>query len=312
MYRAFSTVSATAVASLICASLIGSALPAYAGNGCQDFTAGPGLLPNETIVSGGIERSYLLYVPSTYTPNRPMPLVFNFHGLGSSGPAQFAYSELAALAETFKFILVSPNGLGNSWNGGFCCGYAAANGIDDVGFTSDMIDEISGSYCVHPDRVYSTGISNGGFMSYRLACDLADRIAAIGPVAAANVTFSCAPSRPVPVIAMNGTDDVLVSYAGGEASIQGWAEGNGCSEQTEVTYDHGDATCVAYQDCAEDATVELCTIDGGGHNWPGAIDLVELDPILYWWAGYTTQDIDASREIWKFFAEHQMPEAEAD
>jgi polyhydroxybutyrate depolymerase len=312
MFQAFRTISAFSISALAGASLIGAALPAHAGKGCQDLTAGAGMFLNETLVSGGIERSYLLYVPSTYKPNRPMPIVLNFHGLGSSGIAQFGYTEMSALAEKFKFILVAPNGLGNSWNGGACCGFAAENDIDDVGFASDLIDAISASYCVNPDRVYATGISNGGFMSYRLACDLADRIAAIGPVAAANLTFSCEPSRPVPVIALNGTDDVLVSYAGGQASLQAWAAGNGCSGETTVTDDHGDATCVAYQDCEEDATAELCTIDGGGHNWPGAIDLFELDPILYWWAGHTSQDIDASREIWKFFAEHPMPGAETD
>jgi polyhydroxybutyrate depolymerase len=297
---------------LIVGLAMGPAFLAHAGEGCQDLTAGSGYFPGETISSGGLERSYVLYVPSTYVSNRPMPLVFNFHGFGSTGEEQFAYSELFSLAEKFKFILVSPDGLGNSWNGGACCGFAAAAGIDDVGFTSDMIDEISSEYCVNPDRIYSTGISNGGFMSYRLACDLADRIAAIGPVAAANLTISCEPLRPVPVIAMNGTDDILVSYAGGLASVQAWAAGNGCSDATEVVYDEGEVTCVAYQDCAEDATAEMCTIDGGGHNWPGAIDLFELDPVLYFWAGHTTQDIDASREIWKFFAEHPMPGADED
>jgi len=297
---------------LTVALTIGPALAAHAGKGCQDFTAGSGFFPGETIDSGGYERSYILYVPTTYKPNRPMPLVFNFHGLGSTGAGQFSYTEMSSLAEKFKFILVSPNGLGNSWNGGFCCGFAAENGIDDVGFTSDMIDAISSEYCVNPDRIYATGISNGGFMSYRLACDLSDRIAAIGPVAAANLTTSCAPSRPVPVIAMNGTDDVLVSYAGGLASVQGWAASNGCSSATEIAYDEGEVTCVAYQDCEEGATVELCTVDGGGHNWPGAIDLFELDPITYWWAGHTTQDIDASREIWKFFAGRPMPWADED
>jgi polyhydroxybutyrate depolymerase len=297
---------------LIVGLMMGSTSPARAGEGCQGLTAGSGFYPAETIVSGGLDRSYVLYVPTTYKPNRPMPLVFNFHGLGSTGIDQFAYSELSVLAEKFKFILVSPNGLGNSWNGGGCCGFAAEFDIPDVAFTADMIDAISSEYCVNPDRIYSTGISNGGFMSYRLACDLSDRIAAIGPVAAANVTLSCDPSRPVPVIAMNGTDDILVSYAGGLASIEAWAAGNGCSDTTQIVYDEGEVTCVAYEDCAEDATVELCTIEGGGHNWPGAIDLFELDPVLYWWAGHTTQDIDASREIWKFFAERPMPGADED
>jgi polyhydroxybutyrate depolymerase len=170
-----------------------------------------------------------------------------------------------------------------------------------------MIDQISAQYCINQDRIYATGISNGGFMSYRLACDLADRIAGIGPVAARIVTPSCEPSRPVPVIAMNGTDDLLVGYAGGLASTQAWAAGNACSSDMQVVFDEGEVTCVAYEDCAEAATVEFCSIEGGGHNWPGAIDLFELDPITYWWAGHTTQDIDASRAIWKFFAEHPIP-----
>jgi polyhydroxybutyrate depolymerase len=297
---------------LIVGLMMGPTLPAHAGKGCQDLTAGSGYFPSETIVSGGIPRSYILYVPTTYKANRSMPLVFNFHGLGSNAASQFAYSELAGLAEKFKFIMVAPNGLGNSWNGGYCCGFAAANGIDDVGFTSDMIDTISSEYCINPDRIYSTGISNGGFMSYRLGCDLSDRIAAIGPVAAANVTTSCAPSRPVPVIAMNGTDDVLVNYAGGLASVQAWAAGNGCSATPEVVYEEGEVTCVAYEDCDEGATVELCTVEGGGHNWPGAIDLVEQDPVLYWWAGHTTQDIDASRAIWKFFAGRSLSGSDQD
>lgn len=292
---------------LVACLMLGVAIPAHAGKGCKGLTAGSGFFPNETIFSGGMERSYLLYVPTRYKSNRPMPMVFNFHGLGSNGAQQYAYSELSALAEKFKFILVSPNGVGNSWNAGFCCGAAVAAQIDDVGFTSDMIDEISSDYCVNPDRVYSTGMSNGGYMSYRLACDLADRIAAIGPVAAANRTVSCDPSRPVPVIAMNGTDDLLVDYADGLVSVQAWAAANACSDIPEVVYDKGDVTCVAYENCAENATSQLCTVDGGGHTWPGAIDLLELDPVLYWWAGKTSQDIDASRAIWKFFAGRPIP-----
>ena len=292
---------------LVACLMLGVAIPAHAGKGCKGLTAGSGFFPNETIFSGGMERSYLLYVPTRYKSNRPMPMVFNFHGLGSNGAQQYAYSELSALAEKFKFIMVSPNGVGNSWNAGFCCGAAVAAQIDDVGFTSDMIDEISSDYCVNPDRVYSTGMSNGGYMSYRLACDLADRIAAIGPVAAANRTVSCDPSRPVPVIAMNGTDDLLVDYADGLVSVQAWAAANACSDIPEVVYDKGDVTCVTYENCAENATSQLCTVDGGGHTWPGAIDLLELDPVLYWWAGKTSQDIDASRAIWKFFAGRPIP-----
>ena len=90
--------------------------------------------------------------------------------------------------------------------------------------------------------------------------------------------------------------------------MEAWALNNGCSNETTVVYQKGDATCRAYEDCEEDASVVFCTIDGGGHNWPGAIDLYALDPITYYWAGYTTQDVDASLKIWKFFAEHSFPD----
>lgn len=282
---------------------------AYAGPGCQDLTGEPGFFPSETISSGGMERSYMLYVHSRYNNSRPTPLVFNFHGLDSNAAGQYGYTEMHMLAEKFKFILVTPNGYGSSWNGGLCCDPAAAADIDDVGFASDLIDKIMEDYCINPDRVFSTGISNGGFISNRLACELSDRIAAIAPVASANYTnytLACAPPRPVPIIAFNGTADVLVPYAHGVASMQAWANHNGCSGETEIYYQEGDVTCIAYKECDEGADVVPCTIAGGGHNWPGAIDLFELDPVTYWWAGYTTQDIDASRAIWKFFADHSM------
>jgi polyhydroxybutyrate depolymerase len=282
-----------------------------AGPGCKSLEGEPGFYPNLTIESGGLTRTYHLYVPPKYKNSRPTPLVFNFHGLGSNGLSQYSYSEMEALAEKYKLIIVAPEGIGNSWNGGLCCDPAATENYDDVGFVSDLIDKIMEDYCINPDRIFATGISNGGFISNRLACELSDRIAAIAPVASANYTnysLSCQTPRPVPVIAFNGTDDILVPYNAGMASIQAWAINNGCSNETTITYQKGDVTCIAYEDCQEDATVEFCTVDGGGHNWPGAIDLVELDPVTYWWAGYTTQDIDASRAIWKFFAEHSFPD----
>ena len=285
--------------------------PAHAGPNCKDLTGETGLFPYETISSGGLERSYSLYVHSRYKNSRPTPVVFDFHGLGSNAEGEYWYTQMSVLAEKFKFILVTPQGFGNSWNGGGCCNPAAAYDIADVAFVSELIDEVTKDYCINPDRVFATGISNGGFISNRLACELSDRIAAIAPVASANYTFSCAPSRPVPIIAFNGTEDVLVPYAAGVATIEDWAYRNACSAETETYYQEGDVTCIEYQGCSEGADVVYCTIDGGGHNWPGAVDIFELDPVTFWWAGYTTQDIDASRAIWKFFADHSM-EGEGD
>lgn len=276
-------------------------------NSCMGLSTESGYFPGLTIFSGGMERSYILYVPDIDDPSRPMPLVFNFHGLGSTGEAQFAYSEFAALADIHKFIVVSPQGIGNSWNAGECCDVAAEAAVDDVGFTADMIEQVSSEYCVDPDRIYASGMSNGGFMSYRLACEMADRFAAIGPVAARNMTVSCAPSRPVPMIAMNGTLDILVEYPQAALDAEAWAAANQCSPESTLVYQQGDVTCASYNECAQGATTEFCTVDEGGHTWPGAIDLFELDPVQYYWAGKTTQDIDGSAEIWRFFSEHPRP-----
>ena len=214
----------------------------HAGPECKYLTGEPGYFPDETIISGDIERTYILYVPPKYKNNRPTPLVFNFHGLGGDAESHLYYTQMFDLADKFKFILVAPNGVGNSWNAGLCCAPANLLGIDDVGFVSDLIDKISDDYCINPDRIFATGISNGGFISNRLACELSDRIAAIAPVASANLTLPCETIRPVPIIAFNGTADVLVSYANGASSIEAWAERNGCSDETYVVYQKGEVT----------------------------------------------------------------------
>ena len=278
-----------------------------ATNPCEGLSTESGYFPDLKIFSGGMERSYILYVPAIENPSRPMPLVFDFHGRGSTGEAQFNYSNFDALADKHKFILVSPNGIGNTWNAGDCCGVAVEAAIDDVSFTEDTIEHVSREYCIDPHRIYASGMSNGGYMSYRLACEMADRIAAIGPVAARNRTLACAPSRPVPMIAMNGTEDILVDYSLAVSSVEMWIASNQCSGEQQIVYKKEDVTCVSYSECAQGATTEFCTVDGGGHSWPGAIDLFELDPEVFFWAGKTTESIDASIKIWNFFAGHPRP-----
>jgi polyhydroxybutyrate depolymerase len=297
----------------------GPAFPAQAGDHCRERTGQSGYF-NKIIdpVDSSWPRNYILYVPPGYRSNKATSLVFNFHGWGQNAAEYFAYTRMDALADKYKFILVTPAGLANSWNAGTCCGPAAALGIDDVGFTSDMIDQISSEYCIDQDRIYATGLSNGGSMSWRLACDLGDRIAGIAPVAGGMMLPPwphpeyCAPSRPVSVIAFHGTDDVYGTYddpspwggLGGLPSAEFWAAGI-CTDTTEVVYAEGEVTCFAYTECLEHGRVEFCTVEGGGHNWPGAIDPCESDPSNCWWAGYTTQDIDASRTIAKFFKKHR-------
>ncbi len=278
-----------------------------------------GTFPRKLILSGGLDRQYDLFVPSSYTPGKPSPLVFNFHGFTANPEGQDWLSLMSNLAEEAGFILATPKGSGNeeflSWNAGECCGQAVLENVNDVAFTSDMIDRISAEYCVDPSRIYATGMSNGAFLSYRLACELADRIAAIGPVAGVTVVDPCLPSRPVPIISFHGTDDLLVWYGGGvyesaPRTIARWSMRNGCSREIETVYQKGNVRCDSYRKCKGDATVELCTIDGGGHTWPGGRDMSLLAPYTFGLEGETTRDINASRAMWEFFQKHPMPQAD--
>lgn len=246
-----------------------------------------------------------MHVPPRHDGKTPLPVVLNFHGRLSS-PSQAEWiSEMTPKADASGFVVVYPAGIGQTWNGGFCCGQAQSENVDDVGFTRALLDELGAKLCIDARRVFATGLSNGGFMSHRLACELADRIAAVGPVAGHLLLPSCKPSRPVPVIHFHGTSDTVVPYGGGlgmasvESSLAGWAERNGCTGSAKETFARGDAKCVTWDGCTAGADVTLCTIDGGGHTWPGGPALPGL--------GKTSKDLDATDAMWTFFATHAMP-----
>ena len=262
-----------------------------------------------TLEHGGVERRYRLHLPEGYD-RASTPLVFNFHGFTSSATDQEYYSVMDETADREGFAVAYPQGTGvpASWNAGACCGSAVEEDVDDVGFVSAMIDAIGESVCLDPARVYSTGLSNGGFLSYRLACELSDRIAAIAPVAGVMGMETCEPTRAVPVMHFHGTADALVPYGGGgatgfasvDATVGDWVERDGCSGEPEVTFDDGDAHCEAWTGCAEGSAVELCVIDGGGHTWPGG----RVPAVV----GVTSDDLSASERMWDFFAAHPLPQ----
>ncbi len=245
-----------------------------------------------TIQSGGASRTFGLHAPPSYDPTVPTPVVVNFHGLTSNAGQQAIFSGMSAKADEAGFLVAHPEGIGASWNGGGCCGTAASSGVDDVGFVADLLDEIESIACVDTSRVYATGMSNGGFMSHRLGCDLADRFAAIAPVAGLNAAASCDPARPIPVLQIHGTGDTVVAYTGVAPTISGWVARNGCSDATEVVFESGTATCEAHRDCDEGAEVVLCTLEGFGHWWPGAFGAAD--------------DLIATDEIWAFFEGHSL------
>ena len=257
------------------------------------------------------QRAFVVHVPPSYDPTKPTPLVLNFHGYSMNPRLEDWLTSMSAKADAAGFILVYPEGTGSplSFDGGNCCGDSRHDHVDDVGFTRAMLDALEANLCVDPARVYATGMSNGGFMSHRLACDLSDRIAAIASVAGVNATTDCHPLRPVPVLDLHGTANPVVPYTGNprdgwrsvDDTIAGWVARDGCTGSTTALAT-SDVTCVSHAPCAAGAEVELCTIQGGGHTWPGGKDVPHFLGI-----GKTTHAINADDLIWSFFERHPMP-----
>ncbi len=227
------------------------------------------------------------------------PLLIDLHGRGGTAETHALLSNFDALAEAEGFTLVQPQGAGgdNTWNAGLCCGGAQTGPVDDVGAIAALLDSLAP--CFDPARVYATGISNGAFMAHRLACELAERIAGIGPVAGGNLMLACQPSRPVPVLQFHGTADAIVPFEGfaGFVSIPdstaGWVARNGCDPSPQVVFEEADVRCERWTGCEGGASVQLCVIEEGGHTWPGGPAIPGL--------GHTTQTISASRMMWDFF-----------
>jgi polyhydroxybutyrate depolymerase len=265
----------------------------------------------DTIAHQNIDRSYILYVPATYDPNSPAPLVLNFHGYTSDAGQQMFYGDFRPVADTAGFILVHPQGtkdnLGNNyWNSGW------GGTVNDVSFTEALIDSLSAEYNINPDRVYSTGMSNGGFMSYHLACNLSNRIAAIASVTGSmnEGQLSCNTSHPMPVMQIHGTSDPTVPYLGLAGSFQPiedvvdyWVSFNSCDINPTITavsnsslLDLCTAEHIVYKNGNKGVEVEFYKVTNGAHTWPGSAITI----------GTTNQDFNASKEIWRFFSAYDI------
>lgn len=287
---------------------------------CSRSAPPPSTDTKRTLTYDGIERTYLLHIPASYDENTPAPLVLSLHGGGGDAENQRRVSGFDQLADEQGFIVVYPNGTGRlgdkilTWNGGTCCGYAQENGIDDVGFIRALIAELRLQYNIDPKRIYAAGISNGGIMSYRLACEAADLFAAIAPVSGTQNLATCQPSEAVSVIHFHGTADEHLPYDGGvgSKSITGvsyvsvsdtlafWILRDNCPSRAVIEHS-GEITHLSYSPCASGTSVELYKIEGGGHAWPGA------DGPAWLGGDEPTQSISATRLIWEFFAAHPKP-----
>jgi len=258
----------------------------------------------------GVERTYILHLPTeTIEESVGLPLVFNLHGYTSNAAQQQFYSGMDATADANNFIVCYPEGIDNAWN----IGIAGGSTADDVAFISAMIDEFSNTYQINTKRVYSCGMSNGGFMSYELACKIPEKIAAIASVTGSMVNnIDCdLNTTGMPVLQIHGTADQVVPYAGGNGFmsmdnlLEFWTVKNGCLEDlltitptadTDTT-DGSTVEHFIYSQCDTDYNVELLKVNGGEHTWPGA-SLTFL--------GVTNQDISANDEIWKFFSRYTL------
>lgn len=263
---------------------------------------------------GGNTRQYIVHTPPSYNPSNSYPLVINYHGYTSNMSQQMSYTQMNNVADTANFIVVYPDGIAASWNVGFGL-TPYFTGIDDVGFTNALIDTMMANYSIDANCVYATGMSNGGYLSQRLACELPHRIAAIASVTGIMTDSTrayCNPGRIVPVLHIHGTTDPIVNYNGTVQSlsvdemIDFWKMNNACPSSAS-NYDYPNINlidlCTAqrqvYTPCADNASVELIKITSGGHTWPGG----SIDIPIY---GNTNRDFNASGEIWNFFRRYKL------
>lgn len=250
-----------------------------------------------SIEHDGLQRTFRLHLPTGYNAEVAYPLIFSLHGVTSNGFQQEILTGFNHVADQENFIMVYPNGIDATWN------IASPTGVDDVGFISALLDTLDSRYNVNLNMVYASGMSMGGFMCYRLACELSDRIAAVASVTGLHAFNPCDPPRPVPVMQVHGTEDPIVPYAGVPATIALWLEHNGCPMEPIATdlpdinkEDNSTVTYYYYGPCIDSTEVVLYSVINGEHSWPGSNFIL----------GVTNQDIDASVEIWNFFRKFNL------
>jgi polyhydroxybutyrate depolymerase len=251
----------------------------FVAQGGTRASALPGGDAPRELVFGGMPRTYQVHVPAGL--DHPTGLVINLHGAGQTGGEQAAITNYNAVADQHGFVVAYPDGIDFSWADGRGASVPDRQGVDDVGFLVAIIDQLSRDYGVAPGRVFATGMSAGGFMATRLACERADLVSAIAPVAGSlGVAYPCAPSRPVSVLEMHGTADPVVPFAGGTmlgrggysdivappAMAQRWRDVNRCPAPVEETVPGAHRFTSA--GCADGTEVVFVQVDGGGHIWP--------------------------------------------
>ena len=270
-----------------------------------------------SLVHNGLKRDYLVHVPNSYRPGRAAPMLMALHGGGGTSDFQAddAKYKLISKSEQAGFIAVFPNGHSRlpsgilaTWNAGACCGAAVKDKVDDVGFLREVILRVGRQASIDKRRVFVTGMSNGGLMSYRMACEASDLVRAIAPVAGTDNTIACTPARPVPVIHFHAADDDHVLFNGGSGkkaltetnfaavpmSIAKWVAIDRADPKAKRVVSVSGAHCDLYPAKPGGVPVELCVTDSGGHSWPGGgTQQGRKQP---------SQAISANDLMWQFFS----------
>lgn len=271
----------------------------------------------------GLRRYYKVHVPASYRAGRPAPLLFALHGgggdMGYMARDEF-YGQISK-SEDNGHIVVFPNGYSNfasgklaTWNAGNCCGQGRDRRIDDVGFFRLMVKNLTGQMNIDSTRIYATGMSNGGMMSHRLACEMSDVFKAIASVAGTDGTLDCRPKHPVSILHIHAKDDDHVLYGGGAGqeafrdrstvadfvsvpkTISRWASRNKCNQNPARVKEVKGAHCDLYTGCEAGTQVKVCITDTGGHSWAGGSKpggIKRKSP--------TSKAISANDEMWAFF-----------
>ena len=271
----------------------------------------------DSLIWDSIERTYLVHLPSGFNGSENLPLVIAMHGGFGSADNLQNQSQLGEKADEEHFIVVYPEGVQGgvfdirTWNAGWCCGHASTTDVDDVGFINALLDKLIDDFPIDTDRIYATGMSNGGFMSYRLACELSHRIAAIAPVAASMSMVNCSPDRMVPVLDFHSYLDFNVPIEGGfgigpsthyssplDSVMNVWSDLNACQNENDTIISNNQFTHIAWTNCACNYQVEQYITEDGGHSWPGGQPTPLGDP--------GSNYINANDVMWEFFERYSL------
>lgn len=281
---------------------------------------GPGRLfrDYQSMRVDGRFRTFLLNLPpGYYSADDDFPLVIAMHGTGGDAYQFEQDYSFTKLANDNDFVVVYPEGVRSdgilgirTWNAGYCCDYATDNNVDDVGFISELIDYLSADYRIDPRRIYVTGMSNGGMMAYRLACEIPGQIAAIAAVSCSMTTGQgISPAQPVPILHIHAEPDTKIPNEGGigiggyyfppiDSVLNVWALADECTSGPQLVVDNTDYSVTEWENCENNTVIRYYLTKDGGHAWPGGI---KARP----GADEPSKAINANTLIWEFFRQFE-------